>query len=93
MKNVIRAEDLTGAHIGTMARFGTFDERREIVTITTAELRQIYHKSGDVTVYFGDLGERDETLFWGTIVTLDPPADYSDAAMIEQSLRDVVTDD
>ena len=77
-KNLICAGDLSHKHIGSNIRFRTHDERRDIVTVVTAELRQISSNQGHVTLYYGELAERDECFEPDHLIALMPEDDYSD---------------
>lgn len=74
----VPAGELDQTNIGTVIRFRLLDDNRLIATVITAELRQIYHVGGTTTVTYGVGAERESTLEPEQLVTLNPPADYSD---------------
>lgn len=74
----IRAGALNHGHIGRQIRFRMIDNNTEIVTVITAELRQLSHDQSATHVTYG-VGTDDEShLDSDQPVTLNPPADYSD---------------
>lgn len=82
----IPAGALSHEHIGRQIRFRLIDNSTEVVTVTTAELRQMSHHQVETFVNYG-IGAADESrLDPDQPVTLGPPDDYSD--VVELSLFD-----
>lgn len=59
---------LNGTHIGEMVCFTMLDSARNIQTVVTAELRQIYHNTAEVVVHVGNLAEVEYALSLGQLV-------------------------
>jgi len=74
----VPAGELDATNIGTLIRFRLWDAQHETASVITAELRQIYHVGGVTTLTYGLGAERESTLEPEQLVTLRPPADYSD---------------
>jgi hypothetical protein len=81
-------QTISGDDIGRTVRFYTWDARREIAVVTTAELRQVSHNADYTTLIHGTLAEREESFQNGETVSFDPPADYNDVAELRERLRD-----
>jgi len=75
---LVEAGTLNADHIGKLIRFHTWDADREIVTVTTAELRQISHNQAETTLTYGLMAEREVTMRGTQNVLLSPRADYAD---------------
>lgn len=74
------AGELVAAHLDSLVRFYTFDHRRSIVKVVTAELREIMHKGGSTFIQYGEYGEREAELPHDARVIINPLRDYSDVA-------------
>jgi hypothetical protein len=75
---VLKAGELAFAHIGQIIRFQQIDADRNIVVVTTAELRQISHEGSRTNIVFGELAERDACLSVDHPIVMSPEDDYSD---------------
>lgn len=74
----IIAGSLCSTHIGELIRFRTRDVEREIVTVVTAELRQISHVGTETHLTYGNMAEREVSMSQATLVILRPAEDYGD---------------
>ena len=85
------AGELHAGYIGHYVRFWTYDEQHAIVTMITAELRQIYHNSAETTLHYGLNAENEVTLLADDRVIVNPVRDYSDVPHLlgNDSLHDV----
>jgi hypothetical protein len=86
--HLIQAGLLSGEHIGKLIRFRTWDEGGEIAEVVTAELRQVYHISGQTTLTYGIGAQREVNLPETQAVVLYPRSDYADVvALTDQNER------
>jgi len=72
------ASQLHAGHIGHLIRFYVWNSTFEVVTVVTAELRQIDHDASATTVYVGHGAEIEFELNSDTEVTINPRRDYAD---------------
>lgn len=77
----ITAGELHAGHIGEIIRWMEFHRGKEVITVRTAELRQINHNGNETTVTYGYGANDDTTLQHDHPVILGPPEDYTDHAM------------
>lgn len=70
-------------HIGTIIRFGMYDDNRQTSTIVTAELRQIYHKSDETVINVGNGAVDEHVLTHSTVIVLNPDAQIVDIAELQ----------
>lgn len=69
-------------HIGRTIRVRQWDGAHEMVTVTTAELRQISHNGAETHLTIGYGAEREITLTHAHLVSVNPPANYADMTQL-----------